>query len=73
MIEPSRDEPGCLGYHPLTDPNDPARLVLIEEWTGPEALAEHLTTAHHHQLTRVLDDVLAEPVTIRKFFPAPPD
>ncbi|MFG3114335.1 putative quinol monooxygenase [Streptomyces sp. NPDC048197] len=35
MIEPSLEEPGCLAYRPYTDLNQPARMVIVEEWTGP--------------------------------------
>ncbi|MFH8344339.1 putative quinol monooxygenase [Streptomyces sp. NPDC018045] len=71
MIAPSLDEPGCLTYRPYVDPHEPARMVLVEEWTGPQALAEHFTTPHFHHLRQVLDTILAEPLIIRKLVPAP--
>ena len=71
MIEPSLEEPGCLAYRPYTDPNQHARMVIIEEWTDPQALDEHFTTAHFRHAKQVLDLVLAEPVTIRKLTAAP--
>ncbi|MEV4436247.1 putative quinol monooxygenase [Streptomyces sp. NPDC049555] len=73
MIEPSLEEPGCLAYRPYTDPNNSARMVIVEEWTDPRALAEHFTTAHFHHVEHVLDRVLAEPMTIRKLIAAPTD
>ncbi|MEU1473516.1 putative quinol monooxygenase [Streptomyces sp. NPDC005761] len=66
MIEPSMDEPGCLAYRPYSDPNRPARMVIVEEWTDAAALAEHFTTAHFGHVKQVLDLVLAEPMTIRR-------
>ncbi|BDM69575.1 hypothetical protein HEK616_30620 [Streptomyces nigrescens] len=66
MIEPSLEEPGCLAYRPYTDLNQPARMVIVEEWTDPQALAEHFTTPHFHHVKHVLDLILAEPMTIRK-------
>ncbi|MEU9497444.1 putative quinol monooxygenase [Streptomyces sp. NPDC048196] len=66
MIEPSLEEPGCLAYRPYTDLNQPARMVIVEEWTGPQALAEHFTTPHFHHVKQVLDLILAEPMSIRK-------
>ncbi|NUO99672.1 MAG: antibiotic biosynthesis monooxygenase [Nonomuraea sp.] len=66
MIEPSLGEPGCHAYQPYADPNDPARMVIVEEWTGPEALAEHFTTPHFRHVEQVLAQVLAQPLTIRK-------
>ncbi|MGV9381512.1 putative quinol monooxygenase [Nonomuraea sp. NPDC003707] len=35
MIEPSLDEPGCLAYEPYIDP---ARMLIVQEWTGRQAL-----------------------------------
>ncbi|WP_327709109.1 antibiotic biosynthesis monooxygenase [Streptomyces sp. NBC_00464] len=66
MIEPSMEEPGCLAYRPYADPNRPARMVIVEEWTDAAALAEHFTTAHFRHVKQVLDLVLAEPMTIRR-------
>ncbi|MET7517031.1 putative quinol monooxygenase [Streptomyces sp. NPDC005480] len=73
MIEPSLEEPGCLAYRPYTDPNDCARMVVVEEWTGPQALAEHFTTAHFRHVEQVLERVLARPMTIRRLITAPAD
>ncbi|WP_327092344.1 antibiotic biosynthesis monooxygenase [Nonomuraea sp. NBC_01738] len=65
MIEPSLDEAGCLAYDPYTDPNNPRRMVIVEEWTGRDALDFHFTTPHFHHVRDVLDLVLAKPFTIR--------
>ncbi|GAA1595673.1 putative quinol monooxygenase [Actinomadura kijaniata] len=70
MIEPSLEEPGCLAYRPYADPNDPARMVVVEEWTGPDALEEHFATPHFRHVRQVLDLVLAEPLTIRRLVTA---
>ncbi|MEV0090708.1 putative quinol monooxygenase [Streptomyces sp. NPDC050738] len=72
MIEPSLEEPGCLAYRPYTDPNNPARMAIVEEWTGPQALDAHFATAHFHHVRQVLDLVLDEPMTIRKLVAAAP-
>lgn len=73
MIEPSLEEPGCLAYHPYVDPNHPARMVIVEEWTGPQALAEHRQTPHFLHVKQVLDRILREPLTIRTLVAAPTD
>ncbi|PZT72791.1 MULTISPECIES: putative quinol monooxygenase [unclassified Streptomyces] len=70
MIEPSLDEPGCLAYRPYADPNDGARMVIVEQWTSPQALAEHFTTPHFHHASEVLDRILAEPIKIHRLIPA---
>ncbi|MFC4908671.1 putative quinol monooxygenase [Actinomadura gamaensis] len=66
MIEPSLDEPGCLAYRPYGDPNDPSRMVVVEEWTGPDALAEHFATPHFRHAEQVFAGILAEPMTVRR-------
>ncbi|MQY04822.1 putative quinol monooxygenase [Actinomadura macrotermitis] len=70
MIEPSLDEPGCLAYRPYTDPNDAARMVIVEEWTGPQALEEHFATDHFRHVERVLARILAEPLVVRRLVEA---
>ncbi|MEV5839299.1 putative quinol monooxygenase [Nocardia sp. NPDC052112] len=70
MIEPSLAEPGCLAYQPYADPNDPSRMVLLEEWTGPEALHEHFATPHFFHVRDVLVQILTEPTVIKRLVPA---
>ncbi|KUJ65090.1 monooxygenase [Streptomyces albus subsp. albus] len=70
MIEPSLEEPGCLAYQPYADPNQPGRMVIVEEWTGPEALEAHFRTPHFAHVREVLDLVLAEPIIIDRLVPA---
>ena len=72
MIEPSMDEPGCLAYRAYADPNQPAGMVVVEEWTGPAAFAAHLVTPHVRHARQVLDLVLAEPMTVRRLVSAEP-
>jgi quinol monooxygenase YgiN len=61
MIEPSLAEPGCLAYRPLVDPNQPGAMVIIEEWTGEDALEEHFATPHFKHVAEALDEILVEP------------
>ncbi|WP_306359458.1 putative quinol monooxygenase [Nocardia sp. CC227C] len=66
MIEPSLAEPGCLAYQPFVDPNDATHWVLVEQWTGADALDEHFETPHFRHVRDVLDTVLAEPMVIHR-------
>jgi quinol monooxygenase YgiN len=66
MIEPSLDEPGCLAYRPYVDPNEPARMVIVEQWTGRTALDAHFETPHFHHVRAVLDQILAEPMVVQR-------
>jgi len=67
MIEPSLEEPGCIGYRLYVDPNDPVRMVVIEEWADGGALATHADTVHYRHAKKVLGLVLAQPLTICVF------
>ncbi|MCM6773240.1 antibiotic biosynthesis monooxygenase [Nocardia sp. CDC159] len=66
MVEPSLAEPGCVSYRPFVDTSDPAHVVIVEEWTDGEVLDEHFRTPHFEQVAKVLDEILAEPLVIRR-------
>ena len=70
MIAPSLAEPGCLGYRPLIDPGGSGAMVIIEEWTGDEALEEHFGTPHFEHVSKVLDEILVEPFGITRLLRA---
>lgn len=46
MVEPTRAEPGCLGYDVFVDQNNERLIVLYERYEGPEAFQAHLDSAH---------------------------
>ncbi|MEU1209382.1 putative quinol monooxygenase [Nocardia sp. NPDC005825] len=66
MIEPSLAEPGCLTYQPFTNPNDPAHMVVVEQWQDAAALEDHFKTDHFQHVAGVLEGIVAEPMIIRR-------
>src|SRR3954470_119189 len=42
LIEPLKNERGCLGYHIYKEADDENTFVLIGEWETPEAWNTHL-------------------------------
>lgn len=50
VVPPSRAEAGCRRYELHVDNADAARFVMLEEWTGAEALALHEATPHFQAL-----------------------
>ncbi len=66
MIAPSLAEEGCLAYQPYVDPARPDRMIIAEEWADAAALEYHFTLPHFERVAAVLDDVLAEPFTLRR-------
>ncbi|MGV9328350.1 putative quinol monooxygenase [Streptosporangium sandarakinum] len=71
LIEPTLEEPGCLAYAAYVDPNDPARMMVMERWENRRALDEHRATPHLRHARRVFDRVLARPPAVRTLVEAP--
>lgn len=46
MLAPSRAEPGNLRYDLWQDRSEPARFVLDELYTSPDAVAAHRASPH---------------------------
>jgi len=46
LIEPTRQEPGCLRYELLQNAVDPTDFTFVEEWADETALEAHFTTPH---------------------------
>jgi quinol monooxygenase YgiN len=41
LVEPTRDEPGCILYELLADDQDPNYLIMLEKFTSDKALDLH--------------------------------
>ena len=48
--EASRQEPGCLEFSVLQDVDDPARILLYEQYTDEEAFQSHRRTPHFRDI-----------------------
>lgn len=46
MIEPTRQEPGCIKYQLLQNNSQPTDFTFVEEWTDNEALNAHAASSH---------------------------
>ncbi|MFI6581691.1 putative quinol monooxygenase [Embleya sp. NPDC050493] len=71
MIAPSLAEEGCIAYRPYVDPERADRMIIVEEWADSAALEHHFTLPHFKHVARVLDEILAEPFTLRRLTDAP--
>ncbi|MGI3168601.1 putative quinol monooxygenase [Pseudooceanicola sp. C21-150M6] len=59
LVAATVKEPGCIRFEIRQNLENLRRFVLWEEWTGPEALADHFRYAHTErvigaQITRVI-------------------
>ncbi|WP_253777200.1 putative quinol monooxygenase [Goodfellowiella coeruleoviolacea] len=71
MIAPSLAEEGCLGYHPYSDPTRADRMIIVEEWVDSAALDHHFSLPHFKHVAAVLEEILAEPFTLRRLTDVP--
>ena len=55
LVEPARNENGCLYYDLYQDANAPDTFILLDGWTSKEALAMHVV---HPNVPRVVDQML---------------
>lgn len=46
LVEPTRQEPGCIHYELLQNLNNPTEFTLLEEWESQNALDGHTAAAH---------------------------
>ncbi|PSB05277.1 putative quinol monooxygenase [Merismopedia glauca] len=49
LVEPTRQESGCIRYELLQNLSDPTEFTFIEEWESEAALNAHLSSAHISQ------------------------
>ena len=57
---PSRAEAGCIQYDVCRMKEDPAKLLVLEEWASQECLDEHMATPHFKAFVEKIAEALAE-------------
>ncbi|TBR61464.1 antibiotic biosynthesis monooxygenase [Mastigocladus laminosus UU774] len=67
LIEPTRQENGCIKYELLQNQSDPTEFTFVEEWTSDEALDAHLGSAHIQTAVAKLKDLVASDIDIRRY------
>jgi len=50
LLAPTRKEAGCLSYDLHSSPEDPAKFLFHENWTGKAALDAHMQAPHIQKL-----------------------
>lgn len=81
LADGTRGEPGCSGFRVLAG-DSAGEFVLVESWSGDEALRDHYATAHYRRYRSAVTELLAQPSdvlvhhissTVRAVDPNPPD
>jgi quinol monooxygenase YgiN len=66
LVEPTRQESGCLSYELLQNSSDPADFVFVEKWASAVAEQAHFSTPHVSvALERLVGLLAAEPEICR--------
>lgn len=67
LIQPTRDEPGCINYLLLQNETDPTDFTFVELWRDRSAFEAHLETPHFKAAAARLQDKVASPPDIRRY------
>lgn len=67
LIEPTRQEEGCIAYELLQNRDNPTDFTFVEEWRSQEFLSAHLASAHVQNAVSQLDGLIAAEPDIRVY------
>ena len=67
IIEPTRQEAGCIKYQLLQNNSQPTDFTFVEEWTDNEALKAHAGSSHMQAMEVKLKGLLAAVPDIRSY------
>lgn len=67
LIEPTRQENGCIVYELLQNHEDPTDFTFVEEWENQALLDAHLASAHLAQADSQLEGLVAAEPDIRMY------
>lgn len=58
LIEPSRNEPGCLEYNLHRSTTNPKLFMFYENWIDEAAFKRHITSQHIQEWVSIRDEFL---------------
>lgn len=67
LIEPIRQESGCIQYELLQNHEDPMDFVFVEDWESEALLNAHLESSHINEVDVKLDGLLVAQTDIRLY------
>lgn len=67
LVEPTREEAGCIGYTLLENLEDPREFTFVEQWQSESALEAHFATDHIASALREFPGLLAQELDLRKY------
>ncbi len=67
IIEPTRQEAGCIKYELLQNQADPTDFTFVEEWESADLLEQHLASTHIQAAVLKLEGLAVAPPDIRRY------
>lgn len=67
LVEPIRNDPGCLSVWFVVSVDNPAEMVFIEEWKDQAAFERHLADPVITKGVEAVVDGLAEPLGLKRY------
>lgn len=61
LIEPTRQEAGCIKYELLQNQSEPTDFTFVEEWASKDAFDVHLASTHLKEVVAKLEGIASEP------------
>lgn len=60
MIEPTREEEGCIEYRLHQDNNDPTVFIFFEMWENLTCLERHMETPHFSSYIAAVEGMISD-------------
>ena len=67
LLEPTRNEAGCMSYTLLRNREDPAEFAFVEMWENETVLERHLEADHVRKALERFPDLLAGELDMRRY------
>ena len=62
MLEPTRQEEGCIEYRLHQDNENPAIFVFYENWKNLACLEQHMNSPHFQAYVAAVGDLIADKI-----------
>jgi quinol monooxygenase YgiN len=60
LIEPTRQEAGCIEYRLHQDNDDPKVFIFYENWQSMASLERHIASTHYQDYVAAVDGMIEE-------------
>jgi len=61
VMEPSREEPGCLSFHLFRSMREPRLFYIHSKWADEAAFQKHAELPHTKRFLELVDPLLEQP------------